>query len=270
MFNHARTLLVNQAAPAALILGEELIPAEFRPVRLPQTLQNVRRLFFGTTPDRSMLAYRSRQLLSLVHCNELMAFVTDLDPRLTYDFQDTPFADDAVFLPQVIPQTVGGGASTECYLLGTAGAPDRSGRMQQIWDVEVLTSSTLRVALRGSSPASVANYTLSGGLSTVVPLPASGLAIQIRESTFTPGSGPQFRIESLSRPQTELGSLLASLEVTGSETLAALFGIGSRPGGQEPLQTFRKLFEEHFDLTHRLGGAVLALIYQTEALRRGS
>jgi hypothetical protein len=60
---------------------------------------------------------------------------------------------------------------------------------------------------------------------------------------------------------------MASVGLLGDETLAALFGTITPAGGQEPLKTFRRLYDEHYSVAHRLGAVVLALIYQTEVRR---
>lgn len=86
MINHARTLLLNQARRKTHYsdIGYEYVPPEFRPVSLPSTLQLVRQLLFGATPDNYFLNYRCRELLSYVHATELASHVYSFDPRVTY------------------------------------------------------------------------------------------------------------------------------------------------------------------------------------------
>jgi hypothetical protein len=86
MINHARTLLLNQARRKTHYsdIGYEYVPPEFRPVTLTPTLQLVRQLLFGSTPDNYFLNYRCRELLSYVHATELEEYIYRFDPRVTY------------------------------------------------------------------------------------------------------------------------------------------------------------------------------------------
>jgi hypothetical protein len=269
MINHARTLLMNVPSLEYFpdTLGEELVPPLYEPVVLPGSLRNVRRLLFGSTPDRHMLNYRCRQLLGLVHSCELAEFVTDLDPRVTYDFADEPYFDPLLFRATAESLVVPSGASAEIYLFGHADLPDRSGLMHRTWTIEIIDADTLEIRQPGNHFPVSQEYTVSGGLSSRQTIPGTNFSFQFRDSVFTPSQGPQFRVESLARPQTSLGSLMASVGLLGDETLAALFGITTPAGRQEPLQTFRRLYENHYSVAHRLGAVALALIYQTEALR---
>ena len=269
MINHARTLLMNEPSLDYFpdTPGEELVPPLYQPVVLPGSLRNVRRLLFGTTPDRYMLNYRCRQLMGLIHSCELAEFVTDLDPRVTYDFTDEPYFDPLLFRATITSLVVPSGATTDVFLFGHQDPPDRSGLMYQTWNIELIDSDTLEIRQPGDHASVSQEYTVSGGLSSRQTIPGTNFVFQFRDSAFTPSQGPQFRVESISRPQTSLGSLMASVGLLGDDTLAALFGTTTPAGRQEPLLTFRRLYEGHYSVAHRLGAVTLALIYQTEALR---
>ena len=68
MFNHVRTLLANRASDThdPSLLGEQPIPS-YRPITVPDSVQGIRRLLFGETPDAEMINYRLNQLLPIVH-----------------------------------------------------------------------------------------------------------------------------------------------------------------------------------------------------------
>lgn len=265
MLNHARTLLMNVPGQAGFagVLGEEIVPEDYRAVTLPDSLLAVRRLLFGAKPDRYMLNYRCRQLLALVHSCELEQFVLDLDPRVTYGFDDAPYFDRSIFASAAIPQAVPSEAITDGHILGDDEPPDRHGQMQKVWDVEILTTTTANVYSRNLASAVAATYSISSGMSSPVTLTGSGLSLRFRSSSFVDGSGPKFRVESLSRPATDLGQFLASALIMGDDVLADVFGIGTAFGAAEPMKTFYNCFNDHYDLAHRLGGLVMALVYQT-------
>lgn len=269
MINHALALLMNVDGSQNLVSepGGEYLPSAYRPVTLSAELRTVRRLLFGDTPDKAMLRYRCRQLLSLVHSCELEEFVLALDPRITYDFRDRPYFDPAVFAPRVYPVQSVSGAATTLYANGQDDPPDRTGRMLRVWDVELLTATTARVALRQPAVSGVQSLSYTNGLSSSLTLPGSGITALVQQVSFPDNQGPRWRIESLARPQLDPGQLLVSLGSMGAAALAALFADGTTRGGEEPRLTLRRCYEDHFDLPHRLGAAVVALVYETEFRR---
>lgn len=72
------------------------------------------------------------------------------------------------------------------------------------------------------------------------------------------------------RPRRDLGAVSAALARVGDETDYDLFGVASGLSRSEPFKTFRALWHEHAQLPYKLGGLVLAYIYQTERVRLGS
>lgn len=263
MFNHARTLLCNVVSNGfqADRPGEELIDESFRPVNLPSHLLTVRRLLFGANPDRDMLNFRVRQLLTLIHSCELVDLVTALDPRITYAFTDRPYYDQRVFLPKVSSQLTGLNEAVTGYVVGTAGTPDISGRMRLRWIVELLNGTTASVTPVGGLGSTV-EYSVANGITTPIGLSGSSMSLLVRESSFADGEGPKFEITVLRKPQVDCGTLLATAELLGSEVLARLF-----QGTGDTWDLLRNCWQKHFSLTHRLGSLVLALIYQTESIR---
>lgn len=259
MLNHFSTLLRNVpgAAVDPDVPGEELAPLDYAPVVLPSPLQTVRRVLFGATPDRAMLNYRSRQLLTVLHATELAEYVTALDPRITYDVLDRGFTD----LPLgAIYQQVAGSESASVTVSGQDAPPDYSGRMQKAWLLTVVSDSLATILHDGLTTN--ANYTSTAYLSSLVPLPNSGLFVN-----FQPLVGAAWRIENLSRPVADLGSLLATLKAQPYEELQQLF-LRDRPEGyEEPMLTFWNLWLQHRDFAHQLGGLLCALVYHTELLR---
>ena len=263
MINHARTLLLNVSGGSGFLgtLGEEIIPADYLSLNLSSALQSVRKVLFGATPDREMFNYRARQLMALLHATDLAEFVTDLDPRITYDLQDDPYFDNNTFVATA-DQVVGSG--DQFSLLGTSVAPDASGLLKKVWDVTVASSSNATVQLRSPLTSSTEAYTITSGLSDAVPLVGSDLSVM-----FGAGVGNKWVVTSRVRPAADLGSIAATLETIGEPVLLGLFGVGSAQGATEPFKTFRNLWNHNNELPYKLGGLLLALIYQTEAIRNG-
>lgn len=263
MFNHARTLLLNLSGASGYLPdhpGEELIPAEYRPVVLPTYLNVVRMRLFGTTPDRAMLNYRSAQLLQLVAATELQSHVLALDPRITYR-DPSSLLLRSTFTPQV--QKYLGPDSAQLTLVGEPASPDSSGKSIYDYRATILTvtGGTQLQIQRLTFPFQdvVHPLTLSGQLSPEFALPYSGY--RIRVNTQTPSA---WIIRGFLRPRWSLSEIEQSLRSIGEPYLLSLFGVTD----EEPYRTFRNCWNSHPEFAYRLGGLVLALTYRTEELRR--
>ena len=260
MYNHARTLLLN-AEGSSTVLGEEPIPTEYRSVILTSPLQTVRGILFGSLPDRLMLNYRARQLLPFIHSVDLLEFVTALDPRITYEFDDTPFLDSSLYQP-VIKQIAGTTAVTP-VVTGDPAIPDTRGRMLWEWYIEVTGSSEVSIAIDGYR--TVLAYTVdAGGLSSPVQLPG-GVTNQV--ILTQPAVGQTWRVSWMLRPQWTPGQLHARLKSLPETLFVELFRVTETAGRTEPWPTFRNLWSDHPEMPYALGGLLLGFIYHTELLR---
>ena len=259
MINHARTLLLNRKPDNVAyggLPGDEYMPVDFAPLKkLPTYLKSIRAMLLGSDPDRLFGNYRAQQYLSLLHATELVEFVTDLDPRITYDLGSREFFDDSMFTATV--------SHPSLQVLGDFGSPDGSGRSRHEWDVNILTGSTVEIA-RQTKPQqhSVQDYTFTDGMSNQLPLVGSTAKFRIKQSTTT-----TWAVSGYARPSADLGSIMAEIESVGERYMNDLFGVGTAVGGAEPFKTFRNLWADHPELPYRLGGVLLAVIYRLEGLR---
>jgi len=140
MYNHARTLLLNQSGEGGSQLiypGDELIPEDFRPVKLPTYLQVVRSILFGISPDRVMLNYRSCQFLRLIQSTELQSHIAELDKRITYSPFDSRLLATELFQPSAVASQPVEDAAI--YINGSDLSPDASGRCEYSYLVSVLS-----------------------------------------------------------------------------------------------------------------------------------
>lgn len=223
---------------------------------LPTYLQSLRTVLLGADPDRIFGNYRVRQYMALLHATELVEFVTELDPRITYDVDNDDLLSDSVFGVTT--------SSNSIFVSGELGAPDLLGRCLHEWDVHVLGGSTLEVT-RQTPPTqhSVQEYSFTDGLSNLLLLPGSAAKFRIRE-----GVGTRWTVRGLARPQRDLGEIMQELASAGAPHMNQLFGVGTSRGASEPFQTFRNLWFQHPELAYRMGGLLLAVIYHTEELRK--
>lgn len=258
MLNHYLTLLRN-LPPDGEDVAEEKIPAGFLPVRLPTCVQAVRRVLFGSTPDRAMLNYRGRQLLRVVHATPLADWVTALDPRVAYTLAGGGLVGAAAFVPGV---TQVSGPAAALPVTGGPAAPDATGVMRLRYTVDVTSLTTVTVR-RHTDPAADATtaFALTAGLSAPVELRGAGYGVRL--TTDDPGSA--WAVEVLLRPQRDLGELCADLESVGDARLTELFGLEAT----EPWVTLRRVWRKTRETPLRLAAAVTAAVYRTEEARRG-
>lgn len=271
MLNHARTLLLNVSGPwLPGELGEEFIPADYVAVRLPEAVRAIRTVLFGVDPDRTYLNYRARQLLTLLHSTELESHVLALDPRITYwpEFSGDWFTSDGT--PTV---TKISGPDVQSAFAGSFYADDMSGKCRHGWLLTCTTEGVVRIR-RTVAPHTEQEieFTTSGGMTPLLPLPGSGLLVRL--SHGRPGIGAEgfvglrMLIDFVGRPQADLGQLDAVLRAAVDVSqINAVFHGNAGQRLVEPFTTFKRLWHEHPLMPYRLGGLVLGCIYRTEALR---
>lgn len=262
MYNHARTLLLNQSGTGGSQLiypGDELIPDEFLALSLPTYLQTVRDRIFGISPDRMMLNYRSRQLLSLIEATKLQSYVEALDPRITYQSYSRQLLADNLFDPQIQGLYTTDGAAI--YLNGAAISPDASGFCGYSYIVSVSGGSlviqrTLEPQANSSEP-----LVFNSGISQSVALPFSDYSVKVNQLA----EGSSWKIHGYHRPTQSLRTIDSSLRSIGQDNILRLFGASP----VEPYLTFYNCWKDHAEFAYRLGGIVLAYIYRAEEVRNG-
>lgn len=268
MYNHARTLLMNLPGENNSFFadcpGDQLIPTEFKSVRLPSYLEVIRSRIFGVAPDRLCLNYRSHQLLQILEANaELQQYVLALDPRITYRLnEETSLLGINQRAPLIYPH---GMASAQVLQLQGQPVPaDVLGRSAFEHTVTVVDGVTLRIELlttvTGGPTAEEHAISLTNGLSNKCPLPNTGYGVRVTQ--INPGDS--WTVRGTLPLRRSLQEIEQQLRGVGGDNMLSLFGVGS----EEPYLSFRNLWENHVYLPARLGGLVLALIYRTEEVRR--
>ena len=141
--NQLRTLLLN--APGNMIFpdvpGEEYVPPNYRPVAVPFSVQSVLTVLFGSSPDRSFLNFRLRQLMTLLHTTELAEFVSALDPRVTY----WPSTDVSLFASVAGTTVTPLAGNSILNVIGTLVPNEAAGTLRYCWGIQVLDGSTVQV-----------------------------------------------------------------------------------------------------------------------------
>lgn len=267
MINHARTLLLNIFAQSAHAqdAGYEYISPTFRPVKLPSTIMTIRRILFGPQPDQRFLNLRARELLTYVHETELMHYVYDLDPRITYwpEYQKNMFD----YRPALRIDQVSGPARR----IATSGDfVATNGRARQQFSL----------ALTGAPGEHVLEITSSTAPDSRVVVPFSDIKnaptiavpetqIKIRLDSLVDGTAGDTGATSFwniavdANPAPAITTLLPTLELLGEPAFLDLFGVAA----PEPYNTFKNVWFDHPLPAYRLAGFILAVIYRTEEAR---
>jgi hypothetical protein len=252
MINHTRTLLLNMRADIdPNFPGEEYVAPDFLVRTVPTVVQKFRNLVFGGEPDRYMLNYRLYQLMTVLHSTELEEYVSAQDSRITYlplrlgQLYESMFIRRATILNQF---------TGDFNFIGDLVGGDEDGRLYHSWRVDVTSSSLIRVQ-RTTKPLDqeTFEYTYTDGLSDLIPLLGSSL-----QFNFSAPVGAEWIVEAVSRPQLDMGQLLAALNVGMLETdELALFGTAPA----EPLKTFRNLWRDHDEYAYKFSGLLLGITY---------
>jgi hypothetical protein len=93
MINHIRTLLVNMAAVPSeeAAAGEEFIPLDFQPLVLETSLAATHNAIVPNSTGRAQRNFLAFAYLRLLHAPDFLEFVTEFDPRFTYDLDSQIF-----------------------------------------------------------------------------------------------------------------------------------------------------------------------------------
>tara|TARA_Y100000034_G_scaffold126745_1_gene178450 strand:- start:615 stop:1397 length:783 start_codon:yes stop_codon:yes gene_type:complete len=260
MVNHARTLLMNvdgATRPAIGYLGEEYIPATFPAVNTPTAVTKVHDILFGLEPDYVFMNYRAAELMRLLHSTELKSYVTDLDPRITYDNGDSTFFD--MIYGSTI-NTVTDDPNLKPAILERYAVDNIRGRMYDNWDV-VLSGGTVTTTNMTTGHIASAVFSLTSNISPRYSLPDSGLSIIFTASGALTGTG-RWVVTTIAKPTT-LSTMEESIRNVGGEYLSYLFD------GAAPYSVFKSIWNQHELGHYRLAAAVLAVIYRTEQIRNG-
>lgn len=254
MINHFRTLLLNVdgSVPMTNFLAEEIVDPEFKAVRLPTPLAQVRRVLFGSDPDRHMLNLRARQLLALVHATPLVEHVYAFDRRVTYGFKDDRLVRPETWTP-VVTRVAGFGTVS---VLGEPDRPDTLGRVHHRYSLVVANPSTVTVE-QLVKPFQKVDFDFTPN--DRVPLAGSGCDARLSSDA----TGQEFTVDVFARPASDLSTVCDTLGRLGEPTLNYVFGVVN----VEPWATFRSLFFRKLELPLRLSAIVCAVVLRTEGVR---
>lgn len=263
MINAVRTLLHNTSGPADFAWpGEEYLPPEFRERQPTPSLGRIRRVLFGSTPDRFMKNYRLSQFMPILHASCLAPWIYHLDPRISYEFgaqasrklkyagylRGQPWAW-SVQPEQAQPHVL------ISFQEGEAGC-DATGLCWWEWAFSRPSPSQLdMVVLRGAGLSR--SWTLQAetdGFSQWISL-GPQLSIRCRIDFLEP-----WQLIAVQRPSQSVAQLLHTLEERLPEDLHQLWDT------DEPLCSCREVHRTSLDFAERLSAILLAVAYRSRDL----
>ena len=257
MINHIRSILWNaphRQMNSADFLGEEYVSLEWVPVPQPHGVARLRDILFGHNPDRALMNYRLRQLMTLIHSTDLEQYVHGKDTRVTYWPGTARGIFDETFGATVTDISVSGSQLTPVGTLELS-------RDGQLYDKYIITVSTSTAVIidRKTKPHSFETVAMVAGQPVTLP------GTQLQFMISNPQASDSWELELLRRPAADLGTLVKNVETNlGAGSLADVFG----PAGEEPYKTFKALWEDHQYLDYKLGGLTLALAYRMDETRQ--
>jgi hypothetical protein len=264
MINHLRTCLLNASpanTPPPTYPGEEYVPPAYQPKTLAGDLLVAYQLLFGNNAGRSLMNWRLRELTGMLHASELEQFVRALDSRITYLPLKTDLMQQYLQGPGIIP--IGNTTATLSWVSPRV-IVQTGNRLFFQWVLSVINNTQVTVTQYdtnfGTGTTITLPYTVTAGLSSPITLPDSGLQVVFT----TPAVGSSWQIQAMAKPILGLPDLVNAIR-SGLQPsqLNTVFGPVGTP---EPFKTFRNLWERHDQLPYQLGGFVLALGYQINAL----
>lgn len=253
MINHARTLLLNLPSSSAAI-GEEYVPRDFVPIKLPAHLDKIRTILLGKNRDRPTVNFKVRQYLQILHSTEFSYYLYNLDPRITYDLRSKEFFDLSGQL------SVGklGETEDDLFVLGSYNSKSNTPVSNLLWRVTIDSATEVTVK-KQFAPASTetVEYTSADGLSSAIRLPGTMLTVRFNTREDDSHVGNSWRIELNVIPDFDLGDTWLSLKSAGDDVLSQVF----KYGAEEPYASFERLWHRSKQLHYSLSGLLLAYVY---------
>jgi hypothetical protein len=177
----------------------------------------------------------------------------DLDPRITYELNDTASIAEGFSYTQT------SGSENQLGFITADYDSAITGQMLHEW-LGTFAAGTIALTKMYKPAVASQSVSFSGGISSLIPLPLSPFNIRIKNLTA------KWLMQYLAVPTKDLGQILADIDNLGEETLTSLFGIGTLTGKTEPFLTFYNLWRTSPYTAERLGAVVMAMIYQTDKL----
>lgn len=269
MINHARTLLLNldgSTSPGSTYPGEEFVPAGYRAVQIPNSLERVRSILLGISSDRALKNYRLRQLLNIVHSTSLGDYLIELDPRITYwPSTDTTLLRSALYGPTAV--LLDGSPSWALSVLNYE-SEKSDNKLYEQWRLQVLSSSSLKITRETDSvnEQTTTSYSAGNGVSAPITLPSSRLQVTISAGILGAGNWPTWKLNVLSKPLFGLSDVYLTLKHNIESDVDSLFVDAS-----EPYNTCRLLWSmEQGPIVYKLGAVLVALAYQLNKIYQQS
>lgn len=263
MINAVRTLLHNTSGPADFSWpGEEYIPPEFRERQPTPSLGRIRRVLFGSTPDRFMKNYRLSQFLPILHASCLEPWIYRLDPRISYDFGERS-ARKLKYLGYIGPRpwvwsVLPAHAAEHVLISLQEGEPDCDATGLCWWEWAFYRPSASQLdmlVLRGSGlPRSWSLQAQADGFSQWLAL-GPPLSVRCRMDFTEP-----WQLIAVQRPSQSPAQLLRTLEERHAEDMDQLWD------NSEPLCSCRELCRASPDFAERLAAILLAVAYRSRDL----
>lgn len=258
MINHARTLILNDAAanrPSLGTYGEEYVPEAYRVLGYAGTLHKVRSVLIGSSGDPLYQNYQLAKLMDVVHANQYVEqYALSLDSRYTYRPYQSAFLD---FDFSVDVEEI----NDKGMQLTTSGTPEASavaGKALYRWTLRSQTGPQLMAKELMTGKTKVYDITVAGGLAAPVEL-ENGLTVHLTVPGDSWQVDAEWSVTTTSRPSNDLSSVIADINGLGAGAVSSLFA--GAPS------SFYNLWHAGVSLVDQLGGALGSFIYQAEKVR---
>ena len=261
MLNNIRTILLNtngKRQASSSIAGDEYIPP-YTAVELPERLKVVDHILFGGKPDYEGRVYRITQYMKIMHGSGYEDHILTPDPRITYDPHGVTGdpADGIATFENSNYDRGGVAGGNDFTVLGTWDAGGADGRVVTTWKVAAVTSTSLLIT--NDQTKEFVAYDSLGGTKV---LPGSTLRLAVNTQPLT--ANKLWTVSYRSRPQPDIGNIVASLQAAPNAVKAEVFGTDT---GVEPVRTYHHLFTKNPMLPQQLTGFLLAYARRLNLLR---
>jgi hypothetical protein len=257
MINHGRTLLLNRAGdarPDSTYFLEDYVPADFRPVELPDALLRVYEALIGEAADDAYANFQVWIILRAIHATEYASALTDLDPRITY-LRERDIPDFGFKILSTDQPAVDVHPSAQFYQAAVRR------KFYHRWLMTMGAASLMLITDMTGEGITQQLVTGTTDLTDPIILTARD-SLSVRLGSYPVPLGAHWDLQGILQPPTGLPQIVTALEQLGSLVEDEILG-----SNQNPYPIFKKLWKEHILLHYRLAGYLLGYIYKVEEAR---
>lgn len=255
MLNHFRTVLRNSQSVSPVRIGEIHVPTTYVCKQLSGPVKKAHALLFGGRPDALKLDYRLWELLSMIASTPLQKYISERDPRLTYDIHTAPFYG-LVFGPTVKYRR----GSLEITMSGDPPIESADGRLDYQWNFTLVGTDIEAQQSRPITQTATGELVFTGAVTAPYTVPGTKWT-HVFSQVVPADDIVEWGVNYRAHPKHTLAEVCQALHAQlSSDEEFEIF--------KHSTSTLHRIWQQHHSLAWQLGSLCVALVHAIEQAKQ--